>query len=156
MMSRRREQAWWLFSKELKDTTVVEERDEDQRGRPYIVTPLGARVKRVLVCGQVTQKRAEDTQVRLTVSDPLGPVYVNVFASDFNEKVMAEAAKVNVNDYIVVMGRTNVFRNSEGNLYVSVNPEFLRPADEMTRAFWNFRTAHLSIRSSTPSGRHSS
>ena len=55
-MPRRREFAYWVFAREIRDSTVLEESNEEERSKPYIVTPLGSRIRRVLVTGRVTQK----------------------------------------------------------------------------------------------------
>ena len=72
MMARKRESSKWVFSKELKDTTFVEEMPENERGKPFVVTPLGTRIKRILIAGIVTAKNSEENLTKLTVADNLG------------------------------------------------------------------------------------
>ncbi|MCL5665440.1 MAG: hypothetical protein M1315_01205 [Candidatus Thermoplasmatota archaeon] len=145
MMQRKRETARWIFSKELKDTTVVEETKEGE-GRPYIITPLGTRIKRILLCGSVTSRNVEENMTRLTVADPTGSFYLSIFQSEYTPEVKASADTLENNSMVLVYGRINPFKTNEGALYFSVNPEMIIRADSGALNYWSIRTAHLTRR----------
>lgn len=144
-MQRRRETAKWIFSKELKDTTFVEDVKEGE-GRPYIVTPLGSRVKRLLLCGTVTSRSVEENMTRLTVADPTGSFYLSIFQSEYTPDVKASADSMENNTKVLVYGRVNPFKTGEGALYFSVNPEMIMQVDQPALIYWTLRTAHITKR----------
>lgn len=140
MMQRKREVARWVFSKELKDTTVIEELAEDERGRPYIITPLGTRAKRIMFLGTVTSRNVEDNMTKVTVADPLGSFFLSVFQSEYNPEVKESADSLENSSHVAVLGRISPFKTEEGSMYYSVNPEWITRVKESTVSYWNWRT----------------
>lgn len=140
MMQRKREVAKWVFSKELKDTTFIEEPGEDERGRPYVITPLGTRMKRIMIAGTVTSRNVEENMTKLTVADPLGSFFLSVFPSEYSPEVKDTADQVENNSHVAVLGRVSPFKTEEGAMYHSINPESIFTVKEGTVAYWNWRT----------------
>lgn len=140
MMPRKREVARWVFSKELKDTTVIEELSEEERGRPYVITPLGTRMKRIMFAGTVTSKNVEENMTKVTVADPLGSFFLSVFPSEYSPETKDIADQLENNNHVVVLGRVSPFRTEEGTTYFSINPEWIARVKESTVNYWNWRT----------------
>lgn len=140
MISRKREVARWIFSKELKDTTLVEELGEEERGRPYVVTPLGTRLKRIMFAGTVTSKSVEDNMTKVTVADPLGSFFLSVFSSEYSPEVKEIADKLENNSHVAVLGRVSPFKTEEGAMYFSINPEWIARVRENAVNYWNWRS----------------
>ncbi len=132
---RRREPSRWIFSRELKESTFLEE-SQDERIRPYIITPLGTRVKRVLFNGNITSMNVEEDATKAVISDPVGSFYVNVFNRDFSsaQKIVLDTHAVG--DLVTVVGRVSSFRTDQGTLYFNVLPEYIFPTDENARSYW--------------------
>ncbi len=145
MMPRRREFAYWVFAREIRDSTVLEESNEEERSKPYIVTPLGSRIRRVLVTGRVTQKNSEENMTRMTVADASGNFYLTAFSNDFGNqgKIMLDALELN--DSVMVMGRLTSFQNEE-RIYFNINPEIAVKIDEIALKYWNLRASHAARR----------
>ncbi len=145
MMPRRREFAYWIIARELRDSVVLEENPEEERSKPYIITPLGSRVRRVLIAGKVTQKNAEENMTRMTVADASGNFYLSAFQNDFGSEGKMMLDELELNDTVMVMGRVNSFQN-EGKIYFNVNPELATKIDDTALKYWNIRANHSARR----------
>lgn len=146
MATKRREPAKWIFAKELKDCAVIEDKDPDEKGKPYVVTPLGTRVKRVLITGTVTSKSSEENLTKVAVSDATGTFYVNAFANDFNIEVKSALDGLETDSLVTIMGRINPFRTEDGVYYFNINPEFVTLSDMTSAHFWNLRASYVAKR----------
>ncbi len=146
MMPRKRESSKWIFSRELKDTTFIEDMPEGERGKPFIVTPLGTRVKRILVSGVLTAKSIEENYTKLTVADNIGPYYVTVFNSEYQPEIKETADKLDLNSMVTIMGRVNTFKTDDGVIYININPEKIMLVDEVMLKYWNSRCQRIAMR----------
>jgi RPA family protein len=145
-MMQKREPSKWIFSRELKDCKIIEELEPEEKGKPYVVTPLGTRVKRVMLTGTVTQKFPDENLTKITVSDAVGSFYVSVFQSEFRQEQKAEIDSLEVNDTVFIMGRINPFKTAEGAMYFNINPEFNGKKSQETVDFWNLKTKYIARR----------
>ena len=143
---KKREPAKWIFAKELKDCMMIEEKDPDEKGKPYVITPLGTRAKRILITGTVTSKNSEENLTKVAVSDATGTFYVNAFANDFNIEQKNDLDGLETETLVTIMGRINPFRTDDGVYYFNINPEFVARADSTAVDFWNLRTAYVAKR----------
>ncbi len=141
MMQRKREYSRWIVSKELKDTTFVEELPENERGKPYIITPLGSRIKRILFAGVVSYKNVEDNLTKITVADSAGSFYTSTFRNEYQPDLKDKADSIEVGSSILVMGRISTFKTDDGVLYININPEMFGSASPECLAYWSSRTA---------------
>lgn len=142
----KREPSRWIFSRELKDSTETEGSNDDERVRPYIITPLGTRVKRIFLSGTVTTSTVEENSSKLVIADPVGSFYVSASSAGFNELVRDEMSRFNTGDKVAVMGKVSAFRAETGNFMFTINPERIWPASETLRKFWNARTLSIASR----------
>ena len=140
MMPRKREFAYWIFSRELRDSVVTEDNPEEERAKPYIITPLGSRIRRVLITGRVTQKNSEETMTRMTVSDSSGNFYLTAFSNDFGSQGKIMLDGLEPNEMVMVMGRVNSYQN-EGRIYFNINPELAVKTDDLSLRYWNTRAS---------------
>lgn len=146
MAPKKREPAKWIFAKELRDCNIIEEKDPEEKGKPYVVTPLGTRVKRVLLTGTVTSKNSEESLTKVAVADRSGTFYVNAFANDFNIEQKAALDGLETDSTVTVMGRINPFRTDDGVYYFNINPELVTVSDSIAADFWNLRAAYVAKR----------
>lgn len=144
-MPRRREFAHWIYARELRDSTVTEENKEEERAKPYIITPLGSKIRRVLVAGRVTQKNPDENMTRVTISDPSGNFYLTAFSNDFGSQGKIMLDGLELNDTVMVMGRVNTYEN-EGRIYYNINPELAVRIGDTELRFWNTRASHTARR----------
>ena len=142
---KKREPAKWILSKELKDTNVMEETHEDQ-SKPYIITPLGTRVKRVIITGMITSKNVDDNLTKATVADNSGAFYISAFASGYNAEAKFDLDSMEQDSAVMVMGRVNPFRTEEGAFYFNINPEMVVRLDSPGMEMWKSRAVWIAMR----------
>ncbi len=145
MMPQKREQSMWIFAIELRDSTVLEKNDEWTNSKPVVITPLGTRLRRILVNGIVTQKSTKDNMGKITISDGTGNFYVSAFDNDFNRPGKQELDEFQINDPVLVMGRVGSF-SANDRIYFNINPEMIIKSDTVTQEFWNSRARYVAMR----------
>jgi len=138
----KRENSYWIFSRELKDSNKL----EGEEKRPYVITPLGTRLKRILITGVITYKSSDDRMVKITIADYIGSFYLTAFKTGFNSEMADEMDRYNVNDTVIVMGKVSSFKTDDGIFYFSINPELMKPISETERYFWGIRTSYVTKR----------
>ncbi|MCL5438131.1 MAG: hypothetical protein M1148_02920 [Candidatus Thermoplasmatota archaeon] len=138
--TRRREPSMWIFSRELKETTFVEE-STDERVRPFVITPLGTRVKRILFVGNITSISSEESNTKAVISDAVGSFYVNASNREFSILQKEKLDSYSQGNLVTVMGRVSSLRTEQGGLYFTIFPEKIYEADENTRLFWTIMTS---------------
>ncbi len=145
MISRKREFAYWVYAREIRDSTVLEENHEEERAKPYVITPLGSKIRRVLITGRVTQKNSEENMTRMTLADSTGNFYLTAFSNDFGNQGKIMLDSLEPNDTVMVMGRLTSFQN-EGKIYFNINPEIAVKIEETALKYWNLRASHIARR----------
>ncbi len=138
----KRENSYWIFSRELKYSNILEGEEKKQ----YVITPLGTKVKRILITGKITYKSSDDKMVKITVMDYIGSFYLTGFKTGFSSEIAEDMDKFNVNDTIIVMGKVSSFKNDEGIFYFSINPELIKGISELERFFWGIRATYVAKR----------
>lgn len=136
---KRREPARWLFSKELRDTTLTNVNDENDVKKEYFITQAGSVGRRILLCGKITQKTEENETIKLTIADPTGVFYMTFFSKDFNQDTRVELGLVSEGQNVMAVGRTSFFTSNEGKFYVNINPESVREVREEDMEYWKIQ-----------------
>ncbi len=138
----KREASYWVFSRELKDSNKL----EGEEKRPYVITPLGTKLKRVLLAGIITYKSSDERMVKLTIADYLGSFYVTAFKTGFSSEMAEDLDKYNVSDTVMIMGKVSSFKTEDGIFYFSINPELIKKISDTERYFWGVRTSYVTRR----------
>lgn len=137
-----RETAWRVFSNEL-NTSTLEIKATEEKMPSYIVTPLGAKINRVLIAGTLTEKANsgsdDEPMWRGRVQDVNGVYYLNV--GRFQQDALAAMADLEPPCFIAAVGRVRTYTNEEGRTFVSVRPERIVRIDEATLNEWLLDTA---------------
>ncbi len=132
-----REVAWRVFAGEYNDSTYVFT-EGGERAPSYVVTPLGARINRLLVVGVITEVEniatEEEPMWRARLSDPTGTFYLS--AGQYQPEAAQQLAKLEPPVFAAVMGKSRVYSPEEGTIYVSIRPEMVKEVDERLRDFW--------------------
>ncbi len=128
----RRELAWRVLSRELELSTE-EERGTGERAASYLISPLGARMNRVLVAGTLSAPepigRDEPSSFwRARVTDPLGELRVT--AGSFQPRAMAQLRAAVPDRPALVLGKVHLFRGRDGSAVVSLRAEAVRSVPE--------------------------
>ncbi len=147
MASFAREVAYRIFAQELRDTTLVLERDiEDAYAPQYVVTPTGAKVNRVFVIGTLTEKEDIGTDAeywRARISDPTGTFFV--YAGQYQPDATRVIADASVPEFLAVVGKVAVYTTEDERVMTSIRPEAITVVDAATRDQWVLETAKQTL-----------
>ncbi|MFZ0891607.1 MAG: hypothetical protein WB778_06945 [Thermoplasmata archaeon] len=127
-----RELAWRVLAQEVT-ASVEEERGAGDRATSYVLSPLGARMNRVLVAGTLAPAESigrEESQpfFRARLSDPTGSL--SVTAGGFQPRAVAELRAISENTSAMVVGKVRLFRGRDGVGYTSVRAEAIQRLED--------------------------
>ena len=137
-----RETAWRVFATELNSTTL-EIKATEEKQPSYIVTPLGAKINRVLIAGVMTEKEnigsEEEPMWKARIQDVSGSFSINV--GRFQPEASAAIADIEIPSFVAAVGRVRTYTTDDQRVFVSVRPEHIVPIDESVRNEWILETA---------------
>ena len=137
-----RETAWRVFANEL-NTSTLEIKATEEKMPSYLVSPLGAKINRVLVAGTLTEKAnsgtPEEPLWRGRIQDVNGQFFLNV--GRFQPDAMAAMADIEPPCFVAAVGRVRAYTADDGRTFVSVRPERIIRIDEATLNEWLLDTA---------------
>ena len=137
-----RETAWRVFATELSASSL-EIRATEEKSPSYVVSPLGAKINRVLVAGVLTEKEnvgSEDEPLwRGRIQDMSGSFFINV--GRYQPEASATMADIEVPCFVAAVGRVRTYTADNQRVYVSVRPEHVVKIEESTRREWILETA---------------
>ncbi|MCJ7463468.1 MAG: hypothetical protein MUO81_01850 [Thermoplasmata archaeon] len=105
-----REVAWRVFAEEYR-SSAMEHSGEGEKPVSYIVTPLGAKINRMLVVGVVTD--IEDVgeegkqRYRARITDPTGTFYVS--AGEYQPGAAMSLSKMSPPAFAAVVGKSRAY-----------------------------------------------
>ena len=141
-----REVSWRVFAEEFASSTM-EHSGEGEKPVSYIVTPLGARINRMLVVGVATE--IEDVgeegkpRYRARIADQTGEFYVS--AGEYQPEAAAALAKISPPAFVAVVGKSRAYSPEEGVTYLSIRPERVSEVDAEARDYWMLETARSTL-----------
>jgi RPA family protein len=124
-----REPAWRVLAQEF-DASLEEEKGVGERAASYLLSPLGARMNRVLVSGVLSPAESvgrdpENPFFRARLQDPTGTITVT--AGGFQPRAMAALREIQAPTPAMVVGKVHLFRGRDGTGYASVRAEAVHP-----------------------------
>ncbi len=141
-----REVAWRVFSEEFNSSTL-EYTGEGEKPVSYIITPLGAKVNRMLVVGVATDIESIGEEgrprYRARVADPTGTFYVS--AGEYQPSAAASLSRMSPPAFAAVVGKSRAYSPEEGVKYLSIRPERVVEVDAETRDHWILETAKSTL-----------
>ncbi len=137
-----REEAWRIFAKELNDTTLELE-GEEERAPSYLVTPLGAKINRVYAVGVLTETEnvgtPEEPMWRARVTDPTGTFFVT--AGQYQPDVSTAIANIEPPLFVAVVGKASSYSPDEETFLTSIRAEIFKEVTEDQRDHWILEAA---------------
>ncbi|HIH02184.1 TPA: hypothetical protein HA259_09025, partial [Thermoplasmata archaeon] len=112
------------------------------------VTPLGAKVNRMLVVGTVTE--VEDVgeegkpRYRARVEDLTGTFYIS--AGEYQPEAAAALSKISPPAFAAIVGKSRAYSPEEGVKYLSIRPERIREVNGQERDYWVLETARNTLK----------
>ena len=127
-----REFAWRIFAQELL-ASLEEERGEGERAASYVISPIGARMNRVLLCGELAGAEAIGADPaqpfwRARLTDATGSIAVT--AGSFQPRALGMLQRFVDPDRALVIGKAHLFRGRDGTVQPSVRGEEIRRVSE--------------------------
>ena len=137
-----RETAWRVFATELNSSTL-EIKATEEKMPSYIISPLGAKINRVLITGVLTEKENvgsdEEPMWRGRIQDVSGSFFINV--GKFQPEASAAIADMEAPCFVAAVGRVRSYTTDDGRVFITVRPENIVKIDEKTRNEWILETA---------------
>lgn len=137
-----RETAWRVFSTELNSSTL-EIKATEEKSPSYVISPLGAKINRVLVAGVMTEKEnvgtPDDPRWRARIQDVNGSFYLSI--GMYQPEALAAMADIETPCYVAAVGRVRAYTNPEQRTFINVRPEHIVVVDENIRNEWILETA---------------
>lgn len=137
-----RETAWRVFAAELNSSTLDIKATEEKMPS-YVVSPLGAKMNRVLIAGVLTEKEnigsPDEPMWKVRIQDVVGNYYVNV--GRYQPEASAAMADLEAPCFVAAVGRVRTYTTDDQRTFVSVRPEHIIKIDERTRKEWLLETA---------------
>lgn len=141
-----REVSWRVFAEEYASSTM-EHSGEGEKPVSYVVTPLGARVNRMLVVGVVTEVEEVGEEgrprYRARMEDPTGTFYLS--AGEYQPEAAASLSKISPPAFAAVVGKSRAYSPEEGVTYLSIRPERIREVTGEARDNWVLETAKSTL-----------
>ncbi|MCI4353370.1 MAG: hypothetical protein L3K14_08350 [Thermoplasmata archaeon] len=124
-----RELAWRVLAHELRASSE-EEKGSGEKSPSYVLSPLGARMNRVLMSGEIAVPEPLGAGpnagfMRAPLTDPTGTVTVT--AGAFQPHAQAELQRISSPTSVLVVGKATLFRGTEGSPVASIRAETVRP-----------------------------
>ncbi|HLE47165.1 MAG TPA: DNA-binding protein, partial [Candidatus Thermoplasmatota archaeon] len=142
-MAVQREVAHRVFAAEF-NSSRVEVKGTDEKAPSYLISPLGAKMNRVFLCGVLTEveNRAQDGEMwRARISDPTG--VFTVYAGQYQPEAAQALSQIQPPCYVAVTGKARTYEPEPGQVYVSIRPETITVVDEDARDTWILQTAEM-------------
>ena len=137
-----RETAWRVFAAELNSSTL-EIKATEEKMPSYVVSPLGAKMNRVLIAGVMTEKEnigsPDEPMWKVRIQDVSGNYFVNV--GRYQPEASAAMADLEAPCFVAAAGRVRTYTTDDQRAFVSVRPEHVVRIDEQTRNEWLLETA---------------
>jgi len=141
-----REVAWRVFAEEF-NSSVLEHSGEGEKPVSYVITPLGARVNRMLIIGVVTdiEQVGEENKprYRARITDPTGTFYVS--AGEYQPEAAMALSKMSPPAFAAVVGKSRAYEPEPGVKYLSIRPEKVLEVDAEARDYWVLETARSTL-----------
>lgn len=143
----KREVAHRVFAAEFNSASV-EIKGTEERAPSFVLTPLGAKVNRLLFVGVLTsaEKVNDGDMWRARVSDPTG--VFTMYSGQFTPEASQALASIEVPSFVAVVGKARTYEPEPGRVFVSVRPESIRVVNEEARDLWVLETAKLTTQRS--------
>lgn len=138
-----REVAWRVFAGEYNQATL-QVSEGGERAPSYLVTPLGARVNRLLVMGVLTglEKTGKEGDMwKARISDPTGQF--TLYAGQYQPGAAKTLAELRPPALVAVVGKSRTYQPEPGVTLVSIRPERISEVSREERDHWTLETSKL-------------
>lgn len=136
----KRELAWRVFAGEYNDSKL-EIKSSEEKTPSHIITPLGGKINRVFIVGVLTdveQVTESGEFIRAHISDPTG--VFTLYSGQYQQEATEQLQNIEVPAFVGVVGKIRTYTPDDGDMYVSIRPEIVRPVHADIRSQWIIET----------------
>lgn len=141
-----REVAWRVFAGEYNQANL-QVTEGGERAPSFVVTPLGARVNRMLIMGVLTslENVGKDGEMwKARISDPTGQF--TLYAGQYQPEAAKALSELRPPALVAVVGKSRTYTPEPGVTLVSVRPERVTEVSREERDHWILETTKQSRR----------
>jgi len=143
-----RETALRAFATEINDADYSFKESDDDRAPNYGLLPTGQKANRVFFAGTLTEAEdisdpEDDEFWRGRIAGPTGTV--RVYAGEYQPEAAAKLLSTDTPAYVTVVGKFKHYETDDGNVDVTIRPETITVADQVTRDVWVNETAERTL-----------
>jgi hypothetical protein len=142
-----REMAHRLFAAEFSSSNY-EVKEGEEKSTVYIVTPLGAKVSRMMIAGvltEVEENKGENWKMyNAQVVDPTGTFRIS--AGQYQESAARSLQSIEPPAFVAAVGKARAFTTEEGAVYVSIRVESIAMITQQQRDIWTFETCRETMK----------
>lgn len=142
MSANQREVAKRAFATEFNAATLTFSESDEEMAPQYVLLPTGERMNRLFAVGTLTEVEDvgdEGEYWRGRVIDPTGTFFV--YAGQYQPEAMAALQQASVPEHVAVVGKPRTYDTDEGDVNVSVRPEYVVGVGDNERQRWIVETA---------------
>ncbi len=137
-----RETAWRVFATELNSSTL-EIKATEEKAPSYLISPLGAKINRVLIAGVLTEKEkmefGDDVVWKGRIQDVSGSFFFNI--GKYQPEASAAIADIEAPSFVAAVGRVRAYTTDDQRVFVTIRPENIVSISETVRKEWVLETA---------------
>lgn len=144
--NQQRQVARRAFAAEYNDATHVFKESDDEMAPKYALLPSGVRANRVFAvatCTEVDDVGNDQEYWRGRMVDPTGTFFA--YAGQYQPEAASFLRDVEPPVYVAVVGKPRTYETDEGDMRVSLRPEYISKVDETTRDNWLVETAERTL-----------
>jgi hypothetical protein len=141
-----REVAWRVFAGEFSQASL-QVTEGGERAPSFVVTPLGARVNRILVMGVLTslEKTGKDGDMwKARISDPTGQF--TMYAGQYQPEAAKALGEMRPPALVAVVGKSRTYNPEPGVVLVSIRPERVANVSREERDRWALESSRQTLR----------
>jgi RPA family protein len=137
-----RELAHRVFAPEFNDSTHTFRETDDEMAPVYALLPTGEKANRVFFVGTLTETNNvgdKEDYWQGRIVDPTGTVFV--YAGQYQPEAEKFLREANPPIFVAVTGKPRTYETDNGEVNVSLRPEYISEVTEATRQRWITETA---------------
>lgn len=131
-----------VFASEFNDSTHFFKESDDDMAPNFALLPTGVRANRVFFAGTVTETNdvgSDQEYWQARIVDPTDTFFV--YAGQYQPDSAAFLRQVEPPAYVSVVGKPRSYETDDGNINVTVRPEYIKEVEQVVRDNWLEETA---------------
>lgn len=143
-----------VFARELNDAVYRFKESEDQMAPKFSLLPTGGKANRVFHVGQFIEsdRVGPDDDIRRAriidnSGDPEGETAETLFAyaGQYQQEAADAIDRIDAPAYVAMVGKMDTYETDEGDIRLSIRPEYITEVTREQRDYWVLETAEATL-----------